>query len=54
MPLKEGSDQHTISENIRELMEAGYPQDQAVAIAMDQARRSEEKEEKKDRDHDGS
>ena len=33
MPLKEGYSEKTISQNIRELREAGYKHDQAVAIA---------------------
>lgn len=40
MPLKEGSSQETISQNIRELIDNGYPQDQAVAIAMSKAGKS--------------
>lgn len=39
MPLRKGSSQATISANIRELRKAGYPEKQAVAIAMDKARR---------------
>lgn len=37
MPLKPGSDQETISQNIKTEMKAGKPQKQAIAIAMDKA-----------------
>jgi len=40
MPLKKGSSKATISSNIREMVAAGHPQKQAVAAALDTARRS--------------
>lgn len=44
MPLKKGSSKKTVSSNIRELMHTGkYPQKQAVAIAMSEARKSKTK-----------
>lgn len=39
MPLKKGSSESIISDNIRELIGTGRPQKQAVAIALDVARR---------------
>ena len=38
MPLKHGSSPETISENIREMMRAGHPKDQAIAAALSTAR----------------
>jgi len=38
MPLKKGSSQKTISANIREMIHAGHPQDQAIAAALRTAR----------------
>ena len=46
MPLKSGSSKKTISSNIREMMHAGHPQNQAVAAAMSKAGKSYRK-----RDH---
>ena len=40
MPLKKGKSKKSISSNIRTEIEAGKPQKQAVAIALDVARRS--------------
>ena len=40
MPLKKGKSKATISYNIREMMHAGYPQKQAVAASLSQARRA--------------
>lgn len=42
MPLKEGSSEETISENISEMRHAGHPQEQAVAAAMRSARESKD------------
>jgi len=40
MPLKHGSSQKTISKNISEMMHSGHKQDQAIAAALNIARRT--------------
>lgn len=43
MPLQKGKSKETVSKNISELVMAGRPQKQAVAIALDLARKSKKK-----------
>lgn len=40
MPLKPGSSDKVVSENIKREMDAGKPQKQAIAIALDKAGKS--------------
>lgn len=43
MPLKKGSSKKTISANIKTEMAAGKPQKQAIAIALNTARKASPK-----------
>jgi ribosomal protein L12E/L44/L45/RPP1/RPP2 len=40
MPLKKGKSKSIISSNIKEMMEAGHKQPQAVAASLNQARKA--------------
>lgn len=46
MPLKKGSSKKTISKNIKTEMSYGRPKKQAIAIALNTARRSAKKKKK--------
>jgi hypothetical protein len=47
MPLKKGKSDEIVSENIRELIHAGHPQKQAIAIALKTAGKSRKKKKPK-------
>ena len=47
MPLLTGKTKQVVSQNIKKLVHEGYPQKQAVAIAMSKAGKSKGKDTKK-------
>ena len=47
MPLEKGKSKKIISRNISEMMHSGYPQKQAIAASLSQARKSGAKIKKK-------
>ena len=47
MPLRKGKSRKVISQNIKEMIDAGYPRKQAVAAALNNAGLSRKKKRKK-------
>lgn len=50
MPLKKGKSDKVVGQNIRELRHSGYPEKQSIAIAMNQAGRSNQSKPTKRKD----
>lgn len=46
MPLKKGKSNKVVSTNIKEMMESGYPQKQAIAASLNKAGKSKKKKTK--------
>lgn len=49
MPLEKGKSRKVVSDNISELRHSGYPEKQAVAIAMSKAGKSKNKKKREER-----
>lgn len=47
MPLTKGKSQAAVSSNIRKLLKEGYPRDQSIAIALNEAGKSKKSKKKK-------
>lgn len=43
MPLKSGKSKKVVSSNIKEMINSGYPQKQAIAVSLNKAGKSKKK-----------